>query len=135
MRNDYQKELTLLLSHECLARICAGTAEFVADNVNIDKAVYSVTNALGQMYTENKRWSELISLFGLSLDRAIEKNSPLDKTTGWERGLGDALESKGFYEHAALICAEAGRHMHRAKHPKTSDVMNEAGLAWRRHGD
>ena len=108
----YQKELSILLSHECLTRICAGTAEFLENDISPGGAVKAISKAMRAMHMENKRWSDLINLFSFLLDGAIKNNSCLNATTGWENGLGEALEAKGFHEQAALIYAEAGRHCH-----------------------
>lgn len=130
-----QRELSLLLTYECLIRICDGTAEFLETDISPGGAVYQVVMALRAMYTKQERWSDLIGLDAFLLDRAIKKNSCLHTAAGWACGLGESLEAKGYHEQAARIYAEAGAHMKLAKHPKTASLIINAGLAWKRHGD
>ena len=67
----YQIELALLLTRECLTRICAGTAEVDGD-VNTGAIITAVSKALSSMLTEHKRWSDLASLHSFCLDREIK---------------------------------------------------------------
>lgn len=131
----YKRDLALLLIYECLARICAGTAEFVESGITPTGPVDVISKALRVMFVENSRFSDLIGVYSFLLDWAIKRNACLHETAGWQCGLGEALEAKGFHEQAALVYAEAGRHLHLAKHPKTYSFMVNAGLASKRHGD
>lgn len=134
----YQKELALLLTHECMTRVSAGTAELddeLDEETTPDKLVDAISKALREMYTTKKRWTDLAGLSMFLLDLAIEKKSSLTKTTAIECELGEALEACGFHKQAALVYAEAGKYLHLAEHPKTATLMVNAGLAWKRHGD
>lgn len=130
----YQIELALLLTRECLTRICAGTAEVDGD-ANTGAIITAVSKALSSMLTEHKRWSDLASLHSFCLDREIGNKFSVTITSATECSLGEALEACGFHEKAALVYAEAGKYLHSVGHPKTGTVLSNAGLAWKRHGD
>lgn len=129
-----QKELALLLSYECLNRISAGTAE-LEEGIAPNELSCAISESLQTFYTARERWTNLAGLHSFLLEMAIQNKTSLTDTTCIECKLGEALEACGFHEKAALVYAEAARHLHCVKHPDTATVLVCAGLAWKRNGD
>ncbi len=133
----YHKELALLLMHECMTRLSLGTAELSKD-VHLggtDEIVKMISNHLDAMYVEMKRWAELVSLRAWLLERAVKSKVSLQMAASAACSLGEALEACGHYSKAAHIYAEAGKYLYDAKHSKATNLLGNAGLAWKRHGD
>jgi hypothetical protein len=133
----YHKELALLLMHECMTRLSLGTAELSKD-VHLgstDEIVKMISNHLDAMYVEMKRWAELVSLRAWLLERAVKSKVSLQWAASAACSLGEALEACGHYSKAAHIYAEAGKYLYDAKHSKATNLLGNAGLAWKRHGD
>ena len=134
-KEDAQKNDTLLDMTIALAQELLETTEFGADGRGGDGTLNSICTSLKEMYADNTGWNEMTGLFTLLLDRAIKNKSSLTRTTLFETMLGVALEGCGLFSRAAVIYAEAGRHLHAAHHRKSSSVNYSAGLAWEKHGD
>ena len=132
----YHKELALLLMQECMTRVSLGTAEL--RDVPLDSSgevVNVITNALDAMYVEMKRWAELVSLRAGLFEKTVESKSSLHRVGTAACSLGEALEACGHYSKAAVIYAECGKYLYDAKHPKASNLLGDAGLAWKRNED
>jgi len=136
----YHKELTLLLMHECMARIVLGTANINRKMAVIDEKLVATPNELVQALAkciqatcaDMKRWGELMRLQIFSLEWAVKNGASLHKAANIAGILGESLEARGHYSRAAAVYTEAADHLLAAKHPSASTFLCNAGLAWKR---
>ena len=127
--------------HECMTRIVSGTANINRDMAHIDEKLVATPNELVTALAkciqatcvDMQRWGDLIRLQMFLLEWAVKNRASLQKTAVIAGNLGESLEARGHQSRAAAVYIESAEHLLTAKHPVASQVLCNAGLAWKRH--
>jgi len=131
---DILSEIVAALAHDIRG---SAMEEVKLKNMGrFDEKFKAICNSLCiDMYTDQKEWADVTGLCVLLLDTAIKKKSCLTRTAFIASKLGETLVRCGLFAQAAVIYAEAGKHLFDYRHPTSSSVNCSAGLAWEEHGD